>query len=186
MVGSSAVHHVLPDNHSETVAMVVPAHRLDLDVLAQHIKACFFCQINVIDKCLVAGGGHQPVRPVALIQQSVKKIRCVVQAEPESAVFVGLDREAAQCKVAVNPVVVRNDGKAVEIGLLRCPEMNGILRKNQPQDIRRGGLALYRHSDQGDGALPGERMGYSVGGCHKVCRRLIYSTGDGRKFFFRA
>ena len=75
--------------------MVVPAKGLDFDVLAQHVEALSFGQFDVIDKCLVAGRGHEAVGPVALIQQAVQKVGLVVQTEPEDAFFVGFHGKAA-------------------------------------------------------------------------------------------
>ena len=42
LVGPAAVHHVLPDDEAQLIAVVIPALRLDLGVLAQKVEAQLF------------------------------------------------------------------------------------------------------------------------------------------------
>ncbi len=119
MVGTAAADHILPDDHAQPVTVIIPAQGLQLDVLTQHIKAHFLCQPDIPDKGLVAGGGHQAVGPVALIQKAMKKIGSVIQTEPGDPFFVGLYGEGAQCKVALYGVLVCCQSKGVQVRLLR-------------------------------------------------------------------
>lgn len=81
MIGRATADHILPYDHSQTIAVVIPAQRLDLDMFPEHVEAQAFCKVNIIDKGLIAGSGHQSVGPVALIQDPMEKIGLVIQAE---------------------------------------------------------------------------------------------------------
>ncbi len=65
-----AAGHVLPDQQAELVAPVVPAVRLDLDVLAGHVHAELLGHLDVVLEGLVRRGGVQPIRPPALIERA--------------------------------------------------------------------------------------------------------------------
>ena len=81
MIGRATADHILPYDHSQTITVVIPAQRLDLDMFPEHVEAQAFCKVNIIDKGLIAGSGHQSVGPVALIQDPMEKIGLVIQAE---------------------------------------------------------------------------------------------------------
>src|SRR5690606_10228277 len=49
--------HILPNEHALPVAVVIPAGRLHLDVLADHIEAHFLGLLNIKKKRLVGGRG---------------------------------------------------------------------------------------------------------------------------------
>ena len=78
IIAAAAVYHILPHEHSEPVAVIVPAQRLDLYVLAQHIKAHVLGGLNVKNERLIRRGGVHAVGPVALIEQTVVEIRLAV------------------------------------------------------------------------------------------------------------
>ena len=78
VIFAAAVYHVLPDQHSQPVAVIVPAQRLDLYMLTQHIKAHILCRLNVKNHRLVARCGVHTVRPVALIEQTVVEVGLAV------------------------------------------------------------------------------------------------------------
>lgn len=60
-VGAAAAYHILPYQHSQPVAVIVPALRLYFDMLSEHIEAKILHGPDVINKCFVAGGGVQAV-----------------------------------------------------------------------------------------------------------------------------
>ena len=78
IVGRTTVGDVLPYQHAQSVAVVVPAQRLQLAMLAQHVKASILHSLDVVDIGLIAGGSQQTVGPVALIQQTVLEVRLVI------------------------------------------------------------------------------------------------------------
>ena len=57
IVLSAAGGHVLPDEHAQPVAVIIPAHGLNFDVLAQHIEAQPLHERNIIDQRLVRRRG---------------------------------------------------------------------------------------------------------------------------------
>ena len=67
-IRAAAVGHVLPDKHAEPVAVIVPAQRLELDVLSQHIEAHALHRLDVGNHGLVRGRGEHPIRPIPLIE----------------------------------------------------------------------------------------------------------------------
>ena len=91
MIGRAAADHILPYDHSQTIAVVIPAQRLELDMFPEHIEAQPFCEADIIDKGLIAGSSHQPVGPVALIQDPVEKIGLVIQTKPQNSLGILFD-----------------------------------------------------------------------------------------------
>ena len=78
VIAAAAVYHVLPDEHAEPVAVIIPAQGLDLYVLAQHVKAHVLRCLDIEDKRFVGWSGVHSVGPVALIEQPVVEIRSAV------------------------------------------------------------------------------------------------------------
>ena len=68
--------------------MIVPAHGLDFDVLAEHVEAQVLHELNIEHHRVVARRGVEPVRPVTLIEHAVLEIRSAVEQQPGNAVFV--------------------------------------------------------------------------------------------------
>ena len=112
MIGRATADHILPYDHSQTIAVVIPAQRLDLDMFPEHVEAQAFCKVNIIDKGLIAGSGHQSVGPVALIQDPMEKIGLVIQAEAGDTLRISLYGVAAHGKIpfTVSPSAVRVKG----------------------------------------------------------------------------
>ncbi len=77
-VFASTVYHVLTDNHSKPVAMIVPSGAFHLDMFAHHIKAQCFHGGDVVNQRFVRGRGVQSVWPVALVQHAHQKAGFVV------------------------------------------------------------------------------------------------------------
>ena len=123
VIAPSAVRHILPDEHTEPVAMVVPAQRLDLDMLAQHIEAHRLGGADIVDKRLIRRCGIESVRPVALIKQTVLEVWLVIQEQPRHSVFVLCDGYLAHRKVAEHLVLPAAYAEAVELWVLRAPRL---------------------------------------------------------------
>ena len=133
----AAVYHVLPHEHAQPVAVIVPAQRLDLYVLAQHVKAHVLGRLNVENERLVARCGVHAVGPIALIEQTVVEIRLSVQKQTLYALVVLFHGELAHGKVAFDPVLTVDDRKVVKLRVLRRPCL-----KVGYGDFRRQGIAL--------------------------------------------
>ena len=88
VIFSAAVYHVLPDEHAEAVAVIIPAQRLDLDVLAEHIEAHVLHELDIENHGVVARRSVESVREVPLIEHAVLEIRSAVEQQPGNAVFV--------------------------------------------------------------------------------------------------
>ena len=80
--------HILPHGNAQAVTVVVPAGRLNLDVLADHIVAEVFGLDYVIFEGLVRGGGIKAVRPPALVQRAKLEIRLSVEPKALETVCV--------------------------------------------------------------------------------------------------
>ena len=122
-VGAAAAYHILPYQHSQPVAVIVPALRLYFDMLSEHIEAKILHGPDVINKCFVAGGGVQAVGPVALIQDAGLHIGAVIQENTAQAVAAGLDIAFAHGKITFHPVILHFQGCMVKEGILRGPGM---------------------------------------------------------------
>ena len=83
-----AARHVLPDQQSQPVAPVVPAVRLDLDVLAGHVEAQPPGDLDVVAQRLVRRCGVEAVRPEPLVERSELEYELVVQEYPQHSLFI--------------------------------------------------------------------------------------------------
>ena len=77
---ASKGRHVLPDHHADLVAMVEPARRLDLDVLADHVETEILGFLDIVPKSLVRRSRVQSVRPPALVQRAELEERLTVES----------------------------------------------------------------------------------------------------------
>ena len=124
-----AGYHVLPNDHPQPVAVIVPPQRLDLDVLAQHIEAHVPGGLNVPDHGLIRRRGVQPIGPVALVQQPRLEAGPVVQGQhPAAPVFH--NGELPHAEIALYPVAGgQSHLQIVQIRILRAPGAE-VLRRN--------------------------------------------------------
>ena len=99
-----AAGHILPHQHAQPVAVIVPARGFCLDVLAQHVEAERLGALDVRAQRLVGGGGVQAVRPIALIEQPALKIRLAVEQKTGRAGGVLFYLEGAQAEIAGDAV----------------------------------------------------------------------------------
>ena len=121
MIGRATADHILPYDHSQTIAVVIPAQRLDLDMFPEHVEAQAFCKVNIIDKGLIAGSGHQSVGPVALIQDPMEKIGLVIQAEAGDTLRISLYGVAAHGKIPFHGITIGSQSKGIQPGVFRTP-----------------------------------------------------------------
>ena len=97
--------HVLPDEDSQAVAMVVIPVGLDLDVLAEHVEAGLLEPAQLPRHGLVGGGRQQAVGPPALVERPVLEDRLAV--EPEVGLLdlrAGADRHPAHREIRADRV----------------------------------------------------------------------------------
>ena len=120
-VAPAAVDHVLPDQHPDPVAVGIPAQWLDLDVLAEHGEAQRPHRLDVVDHRCVAGRGHQPVGPVALVEHADVRERLVVEEQPPVPLCVLADAERPDRGVGGDHVVSQPHLEVVEVRRLRGP-----------------------------------------------------------------
>ena len=121
-----AVGHILPDNHAETVAGVIPACRLHLNVLADHIAADLFGVFDVEQHRRFAGGGVEPLGEVALIERTILKDGLIVERKaPEAFVITGFSDlahgEVARHLVHHHAVHFQAQGQVIEMGMVGMP-----------------------------------------------------------------
>ena len=122
IVFSAAGDHVLPDEHSEPVAMVVPAKRLHLYVLSQGVEPHFLHSGYVVDEIDVSGRSVVAALEIALVQKTVVEIGFSVQEKPLHAVLVLSDGEGPESDVGTYPVISAGYLEIIEIRVLRRPE----------------------------------------------------------------
>ena len=137
VVSAAAVHHVLPDHKAQPVAVVVPALRLDLGVLAQQIESQRFHLAQLPLHRRIGRRGIQALRPVALVQQAVEQDGLSVQAEAQHAPRIRLTAPLAQGKVAVHgvelllPSLRGAHGQVIQKRGIRAPRKEMFLRDVQ-------------------------------------------------------
>ena len=166
LVGPAAVHHVLPDDEAQLIAVVIPALRLDLGVLAQKVEAQLFYGLQFPYHCPIAGRGVQALGPVALIQQAVEQDGLAIQAEAHDPVGIRHTAPLAQGKVAVDGVALLflslrgAHDQVVQKRRIRAPREEMLLRDVQ------GHLAvpvgLVAAPVLGNGHAPGPHHGPQV------------------------
>src|SRR5699024_3296485 len=121
MVRFSSVNHILPHQHSQTVAVIVPALWLDFAVLPEHVIAEIFRLTDIKNHRLIGRRCIKPVRPVPLIQKSSLEQNLVVQADPWNAFRILFHRDATHRKVAFHLVFSHPYFKLIQIWIPRCP-----------------------------------------------------------------
>ena len=87
-----AAGHVLPDEHTQPVAMGIPAGRFDLDMLTDGIESKLFGFENIVSERLVRRGRIESVGPPALIEQSQLNVISVVQLHAHGIAYRAFHR----------------------------------------------------------------------------------------------
>ena len=128
LCGVVAVRHVLPHEQSEPVAPVVPARRLDLDMLARHVETHLLGDLDVVSESVVSGGGVESVRPETLVEEPDLKEWFIVEKEARTALVVLPETDMTHGEVAVHTVdflavrVFEDENQIVEHGSVGTPE----------------------------------------------------------------
>jgi hypothetical protein len=122
-----AVGHVLPNEQAETIAVMIPAGGLDLDLFARHVETEFLHGFDVGAEGFVGRCGVEAVGPPALVERTELEVRTIVQQDAGAAVFVLAERDLAHGEVAIDLVDRRaraREGNAqpVERGRFWRPE----------------------------------------------------------------
>ncbi len=114
--------------------MVQEALLEDLLVQPGAVEARLHGQFDVADEGLVGGGGHQPVRVPALVEDEALEAGPAVEEHG-----LALDTDGAQARVALHGVgrlavgVQEFEAEAVQEGVLRAPLAAPVLREGQVQ-----------------------------------------------------
>ena len=124
--GAPAVGHVLPDDHTQAVAGVIPARRLNLDVFADHVAADFFGVFDVKKHRFFAWGGIETLREVTLVERTILENGLVVKRKAPKALSVTPFTKFAHAKVAAHlvhhhAVNFQLEGQVVEMWVIRMP-----------------------------------------------------------------
>ena len=115
-------------------------------MLAQGVEAEIFHGKDIVGVAFRGGGSEQPLRPVALIQQTVEEPGLAV--ETQAGIFAHLfDFQRTDGKVGFHPVLRRFQGEAVKIGVVRTPE-TGIFRGNSHLPVFQRELSQLLHTDR--------------------------------------
>ena len=120
---------VLPHEHAQAVGPVVPACRLNLDVLAHHVAAQVLHRLDVEVESLVAGGHIQAIGPPALVQRAHLEDLLVVQVDARQVVGILVHLNLAHAAVAVHlvgdcAILLGRDAQVIEVGVVGRPSMD--------------------------------------------------------------
>ena len=131
---------ILPNQHANTIAVVIPALTFNLDMLSQRIETSRFHGLYVIYQRIIGRRGQQSVRPIALIQHAAHKIRRSIQIHPWYTGLVrlhlnGTKRAIAPNKIGRHAILPKCSFHGIEVRSLRRPQLQVIylkLRANFP------------------------------------------------------
>jgi len=107
-------NHVLDKQDTELVTGAVEEIRLDLDVLAQHVKTEALQLLQVIHEGLVVGRNIDAVRPEALVQGTELEEELPVDQGPLDAVDLTAG-DRAEASVGCHLVVADGDAQVVAV-----------------------------------------------------------------------
>ena len=156
-----AARHVLPHQHPEPIAVVVPARGLHLDVLPDRVEAHLLLHLDVEPQGLVGRGGVQPVRPPALIELAELEERLVVEEQPVEAVARARHGDLPHARVT-------RDGVAARQPYLHCVEKR-IRRRPELRVRNRDANSRSRYAGRAaDGAIAVE---HAHGGGRRTAAR---------------
>ena len=122
---------ILPNQHAESVAVIIPALAFNLDMFTQRIKTGRFHSLYVIYQRIIGRCGHQSVRPVALIQHAAHKIWHPVQMNPWHARHVFLYLNSTKRAITVSciedhAISLQRNLHGIEVRTLRRPKQRII------------------------------------------------------------
>lgn len=148
----ASIWQILPDQHTEPVAVVVKAERLHLDMLAQHIKTQRFHGHNVPNECFVGGRRVKSVGPITLIQDPTVEVGLSIQEKARNAGVIFLYRNFPHGKVAFHTVVTQRDRKGIKFWALRRPGFE-LRERDAKRCIGAASVSIALEADIAKGAL---------------------------------
>ena len=124
----AAADHILPDYHAESVAVIVPAQGLDLDMLSEHIKAEALHLGDIKYHRFVVGWSQTAVAPIALIEQAALEIGLVIEHKARQTLLILADAELSHAEIALDgidsfAVFLHGEYKVIESRALGAPEL---------------------------------------------------------------
>ena len=84
--------------------MIIPTHRLNLNMFSQHIKSETFHFRNIKYHSLIRRRRKSSVAPIALIQKSLLEIRFIVKEKTCYSLFVTPYCELSHAEIAFNRI----------------------------------------------------------------------------------
>src|SRR5207244_8747339 len=99
-----AAGHVLPNQEAELIAPVIPALRLNLDMLAGQIETELLGDFDVIAKRFIRRRGVEPIGPETLIERADLEDELAVEEHPRDALIVFADLDFSHAEVTLNCV----------------------------------------------------------------------------------
>ena len=108
----SVVDEILNHKHTESVARFVKRQRFDADMLTQRIETLRLCSKDIPFIACIIRRQTKAVRPIALIQKTVKEIRLPVQKNTGNTVYNAAG-DRSQREIGMYGVFAVTDGKEV-------------------------------------------------------------------------
>ena len=126
-VGISARNAILPHQHTEPVAMIIPAFTFNFDMFAQRIEASRAHSLYVIYQRFIGWRRHKTVRPIPLVKYSTHKERSPVQMDSGDSLGIRCHFDRAKRTVALYNVYRRisrpqHRRYCIQIRILRRPK----------------------------------------------------------------
>ena len=122
IVFASAAHHILPDEDTFLVAVIVPAKRLDFDMFTEHIEAHRLDHFYVPFERGVGGRRKHTVRPITLVKQARMEVWFVVETHTLEALGVRNPTEFAHTEVGFDDIVAHFERYVVKLGIFGRPK----------------------------------------------------------------
>ena len=124
VVFSPARDHVLPHQHTQPVAMVIPARRLYLDMLADHVEAAVLHLLNVVYHGAVGRGREHALGIIALIEQAALEDIFPVELDPLEAARVRAKLDFPHGEITAHAVFAALYPHLVKKGRIGRPELD--------------------------------------------------------------
>ena len=121
------VHHILEDDHTVLITIIIEQLGLDLDVLTQGIEAERFHRKDVVLVALRRRGGINTVAVISLIEERMEKVGFAVQTETTDSVYLA-NIQRSDREVRIHLIFPGRQDKAIQIGILGRPHAHGLRR----------------------------------------------------------
>ena len=127
LVLTTTVNEILPYDKSESVTVIIPTKRLELDMLSYHIEAHILEHLQLIKYCLVTRVSKQAVAPISLIQKAVEEVRLSVEKQAGNSVLILTDSKRTNAKVRSDLITaVRRYLEIIQLGIFGRPNFKVI------------------------------------------------------------